>query len=132
MRRGPRGGGRDGRDPTGDQAQQVGAAILGAGLEQQLLAQTDAEQRPLEPPQGLDQTERIQPLHGVTRRADARQDDPLGLIQISRIGADPHPRAQPLQRKPHRGDIARAVTDQGDVHSTPLVDGTTSPSTRMA
>jgi len=42
-------------------------------------------------------------------------------------------RAQPLQREADRGDIPRAVGEEGDLaHNTPLVLGTVSPSMRMA
>jgi len=64
-------------NPAGQHAQTLDSALVG-GLEQQLHAQADAQQRLLQAAQQPNQAEAVQLLHRRTSGADAGQDHPIG------------------------------------------------------
>src|SRR3954469_14255999 len=69
-------------DATGQQPQALMRAELFAGLRHQLHAEADAEDRLAvrsRLAQRVDQAELAQPRHAVAKRADARQDDGIGV-----------------------------------------------------
>jgi hypothetical protein len=105
-------------------------------VEQQLLAEADAEQGTLRKARiGLDQVPGPEPAHGVAWPPPRRAGSAVrpARPRRGRCG-EPHGGAEPLQRELDRGDIAGAVGQDRDLpgHSTPLVEGTASPSMRMA
>src|SRR5690606_644899 len=106
-------------------------------LVQQLHAQADAHQRYLQLAQRPDQALRMQPAHAFGRGADARQDHPVRALQAGRIGNHLRLHAQAFERIADRAEVGAPGIDHNDTlagaaHSTPLVEGSASPSRRIA
>src|SRR5205823_1225259 len=103
-----------------------------AALEQQLHAKADAERGLGQRLEAIAKPELLDALHRMARRADAGQKDAIGTANLGRIGGHDGSHAEPLERQLDRADIAVGQIDDGELHSTPLVLGSTSPSQRMA
>ena len=61
--------------------------------------------------QRLDQPERAQLAHAVLRRADARQDQRLGVLDVARVAGDARPLADGFERALHAAQVARVEVD---------------------
>src|SRR5690606_15614314 len=80
---------------------------------------------------------RMQPAHAFGRGADARQDHPVRALQACRIGDHLRLHAQAFERIADRTEVCAPGIDDNDAlagaaHSTPLVEGSASPSRRIA
>ena len=84
---------------SGQQAEARDVALLG-GFEQQLHADTDAEQGLTQAADCVDQARAAQTLHAVGGSTDAGQDDVCGRTQRLRVRRDLRVDAEPLDRVP--------------------------------
>ncbi len=98
-------------------------------LEEELHAEADAQERPFlgdDFADGVDQPKLVEPVHRGTGRADAGENDGVGLAHVSGVRRDGHVRAGGLQRASDGAQIAGSIVDDrdGDTHaSTPFVEG---------
>src|SRR3954468_11576680 len=68
----------------------------------------------------------------MTGGTDPRENDAIGSRNLFCIRSHNRGRAEPLEGKLDRSDVAVGEIDDGELHSTPLVLGSMSPSHRMA
>ncbi len=117
------------RDAAGDQAERGGVALL-RPLEQQLLAEAEADGRLGEPADDVDEPARAQLAHALLGGADAGQDDAVGRADHGRVGRQLRAHAEPLEREAHRGDVGAAAVDDDGHQSTPFELGISEPAPR--
>ena len=111
--------------------------MLQAAGRKQLRPDADAEERFALSPHRLFKSldharDPIEAAPAIGESADAGQHDPLGSQNVLRPGSDVDPVRKshlargPLERLSRGMQVARAVIDDCDGHSAPLVDGTRS------
>src|SRR5579862_3328279 len=113
-----------------EQAEAWDAPVLLRPLERELQAEADSENRTTVVEalsQRLVVTARAEPVHRGAGAADARQHREVRAADVVREA-----RAQPRERQRDRAQVAGAVLADGDVHSTPFVDGNPALSLRTA
>src|SRR5207302_2904277 len=115
-----------------EQTESLMVAVLGRLVEEQLIAEADAEQRLAAPGQVDDlpaQVALLQPRQGRREGPDTGQDETVGSAQVLLVRRDLRLGARVQQRALDRAQVANAVVDDGDHPSTPLDEGTPRPRT---
>src|SRR5262245_13581245 len=112
-------------DGPGNHVEPLAVTELLARGEQQLVAQADAQERPLpveRPAQGGQQSEGVEVFHGIVKRPVPGQDDGVGLVDQTGILSHSRRHSEPTEGFLHRAQVAPAVVDDGD-HKLPFVEG---------
>ena len=116
----------------------IGSHALFGGLRQHLHAEAKTQQRLLGGANKGHQPPFVEVFHGGHRSADAGQDQLVRPLDVGSLTGDPRLHAEALERHAHRGQIGAAGVDDDQLllayihYSTPLLEGSSLPSTRMA
>src|SRR5687768_10177259 len=97
-----------------------------ASFEQKLHAEADAEGRLFDAEERIAEAKRVYALYRIAGRTDARQDHLVGAHDLLRVGRHYRVDAKAPEREPNRSDIAAAEIDDRQLHSRPLVLGSSS------
>ena len=99
----------------------VVVSVLGASRSEKLHPQTQTEKRLSEladvPLECSDPALLAKVPNPVSKRADARQYDPAGDVEVAGVIADPRPSAYCIERIRHRTEVSHRVVDDDDVHT---------------
>src|SRR5438876_686544 len=113
--------------PAGEQPESFVPAVLARLLEQELIAEADAEHRLATPRQRDDSPAEAvlrQSRDGRRERSDARQDDAGRRLELAGIGGESRLGSDLDQRALDRSDVADPVIDDRDHFKTPFDEGT--------
>ena len=116
----------NGNDLAGNQPQPLRRHMLQPGFKQKLHPQTNAQQRRSGRRAGTDGPKEallLQAAHRIGKRADAGQDQPVGVLDRLRRSADGIRYAQPVERVADRVEIAHRIVNDRQ-HKIPFVEST--------
>ena len=120
---------RQSADDARERVEPAAVAELLAGREQQLVPETDAEERPAtvqRPMDGGQEAEAIEIGHRVVKRAVAGEHGGVGGVDDPGVLGHERLQAKALERLLDAAEVAASVVDDRDHEpSDPFVDGTT-------